>query len=81
MDEWTQEDIDDEMFCDEDPDDCDCVYADIDLLEGRGHCPCCGRTWYLSTAELLSELGRDAEYQQALADEMERLAQTDISLR
>lgn len=53
MTEWTQDDIDDEMF--RDPEPCDCQFTDIDILEGRGHCPECGRTWYLTADELRAE--------------------------
>ena len=66
---WTQDEIDDELFCDE-ADDCDCVHADIDVLEGRGHCPMCGRSWYLTTDELRAELAYQAEYGQSIEDEM-----------
>lgn len=68
---WDQEDIDNDMFrCDDPEDDCDCQYADVDILEGRGHCPMCGRTWYLTTDELLAELKYQVEYSQAVEDEM-----------
>lgn len=70
MTEWTQEDIDNDVFRCEVPDDCDCQFADVDILEGRGHCPICGRTWYLTGDELRAELSYQAQYSQAVEDEM-----------
>jgi hypothetical protein len=72
MDGWTQEEIDEDVFRCDKPDDCDCVDADMDLLEGRAHCHICGRSWYLTKDELLAELGYQAEQQELIAEEMER---------
>lgn len=44
--EWTQEEIDEDVFRCDDPDDCDCVEAEYDILIGRYECWVCGRTWY-----------------------------------
>lgn len=44
--EWTQDEIDADVFRCEDPDDCDCVDAEYDFLIGRYECWVCGRTWY-----------------------------------
>lgn len=44
--EWTQEEIDEDMFrCDE-IDECDCDQAIEDILTGRVECFRCGRVWY-----------------------------------
>lgn len=67
---WDQDDIDNDMFRDYDEDDCDHQFADIDILEGRGHCPFCGHTWYLSCEEIQAEAQHQAEYAQAVEDEM-----------
>ena len=44
--EWTQEEIDEDVFRCDDPDDCDCEHAVEDILIGRFECFACGRTWY-----------------------------------
>lgn len=45
--EWTQDEIDDDVFrCEDLPDDCDCLEAEEDILIGRFHCFRCGRIWY-----------------------------------
>jgi hypothetical protein len=44
--EWTQEEIDDDFFCEGLEDDCDCIDADYDILEGRYVCFNCGNIWY-----------------------------------
>lgn len=44
--EWTQEEIDAEMFQCNDSDDCDCIDAEYDILTGRVECSQCGRVWY-----------------------------------
>jgi hypothetical protein len=44
--EWTQEEIDAEMFLCDDPEDCDCLDAVEDILIGRFECYRCGRFWY-----------------------------------
>ena len=67
---WTQDDIDEDMFRYDDPEDCDCQFADIDIFVGRAHCPMCGATWYLTDDELRAELAYQAEYAQAVEDEM-----------
>ncbi len=72
MTDQTQDDIDNEMFRYEEPDDCDCQFADVDILEGRGHCPECGRTWYLTADEMRAELTHQAEYAEAVEDEVAR---------
>lgn len=69
MTDWTQDDIDADMFRDE-PDDCLCEFADLDVLEGRGHCPTCGRTWYLTADEIAAEMRFQAEYGEAVEKEM-----------
>lgn len=35
-----------EVFVDEDENDCDCIDAEEDILTGRVECFRCGRTWY-----------------------------------
>lgn len=67
--EWTQDEIDEEMAQSDDPEDCDCVHADYDLLEGRAHCPMCGRSWYLTDDELRAELRLQAEMGELIDDE------------
>lgn len=69
-DSWTQEDIDNDMFRHDEPECCDCQFADIDILEGIGHCPCCGRNWVLSGDELRAELQYQADYAEAIEEEM-----------
>jgi hypothetical protein len=44
--EWTQEEIDNDMFWCDDADDCDCLDAEEDILTGRVECFVCGRIWY-----------------------------------
>lgn len=44
--EWTQEEIDAEIFRCDDPEDCDCVDAEEDILTGRVECFRCGHFWY-----------------------------------
>ncbi len=36
----------DDGWGDDEPDDCDCVDYDEDILTGRCICNCCGRFWY-----------------------------------
>lgn len=67
--EWDQEEIDQEASRYEDPADCDHQFADLDLLEGRGHCPMCGHNWYLTADELRAELQTQAEVGELIADE------------
>ena len=43
---WTQEEIDADMFRRDDPDDCECIEAEEDILTGRVECFRCGRVWY-----------------------------------
>lgn len=69
--EWTQDEIDEDMFRADDPAECDCVHADYDLLEGRAHCPMCGRTWYLTGDQLRRELQFQAEQCELIEDEQE----------
>jgi hypothetical protein len=44
--EWTQDEIDEDVFRCEDMDDCDCLDAQEDILTGRVECFSCGRVWY-----------------------------------
>lgn len=44
--EWTQEEIDEDVFRCTEPDDCDCDQAVEDILTGRVECYVCGRIWY-----------------------------------
>lgn len=44
--EWTQDEIDCDVFGCADPDDCDCDQAVEDILTGRVECFACGRFWY-----------------------------------
>ncbi len=44
--EWTQEEIDADVFRCEDYDDCECIEAVEDILTGRVECWICGRFWY-----------------------------------
>lgn len=46
--EWTQEEIDEDVFRHSAPDDCDCEHAKEDILTGRCKCFACGRVWYLN---------------------------------
>lgn len=69
--DWDQDAIDNDMFrCDE-PDECDCQFANVDILEGRVHCPMCGHTYYLTADQLRHELAVHADAAQALQDEAE----------
>lgn len=42
----TQEEIDEDVFRCDDPEDCDCIEAEEDILVGRFECFRCGRVWY-----------------------------------
>lgn len=45
--EWTQEEIDVDVFsCDDPANDCDCADVEPDILTGRVECFRCGRVWY-----------------------------------
>jgi hypothetical protein len=65
-DDWDEDEIYDGY---DDPADCDHQFADVDILEGRGHCPFCGHTWYLTGDELRAELQIHAETSELIADE------------
>lgn len=55
---WTQDEIDEDMFSADDPDDCDCVEADEDILTGRVQCFRCGRVWYADGETINKEDGQ-----------------------
>ena len=67
-DEWLEDDYDYEDA--PDGDDCLCEQAELDVIEGRGWCPFCGRAWWLSSDEIKAELRFMAEYAESVADEM-----------
>lgn len=53
------------------PEPCDCVDYDVDILTGRAHCYCCGRAWWLTSEELAREITAQAECYEAMAEEFE----------
>jgi hypothetical protein len=73
-DDWDQAAIDNEMLRDEEPDECDCQFADVDILEGRVHCPMCGNTYYMTADQLRAELANHAECMELIMDEAEAAA-------
>ena len=56
------EEPEDDDFYDYDEDDvCDHVDYDTDILTGRAHCWRCGEAWWLTDAELRSEIEIQAQ--------------------
>ena len=51
------------------PDPCECLEPDVDILIGRAHCISCGRAWWMTRAEFAAEMKFQAESYEAYAAE------------
>lgn len=56
----------DDIYLDENTLHCDCEDLEVDILTGRGICPSCGRTRWLTTKQLSERRRLQAEYDEAM---------------
>ena len=52
-------------------DDCDCLEAELDILEGVERCHVCGRSRFLNSEEFSRRLKQEAEWAEAYHEAME----------
>lgn len=56
----------DDVYFDENAPECDCEDEDVDILTGRGFCPSCGRTRWLTSEQLQERQRLQAEHDEAM---------------
>ena len=62
--------FDEEDYDDREPDPCERLEYDADILTGRAHCWSCGRAWWMSDAEFKAEAKFQADACEAMIQEM-----------